>query len=152
RFAAAGTGARGSRSYRAEVVPWLWFLTRTADCKIFQNKSADVIIRAVFDGLGFTDYEINLTRPLPVREHCVQYRETAVNFVARLMEEEGIFYFFKHENGKHVLMLADDKSAYVDCKEGKVEYSSGSLAPNHISGWEHQYEYRSGKWTQTDYN
>jgi type VI secretion system secreted protein VgrG len=152
RFAAAGKAAGGLRSYRADVVPWLWFLTRTADCKIFQNKSADAIIRAVFDGLGFSDYEIALTRPLRVREYCVQYRETAFNFVSRLMEEEGIFYFFKHADGKHTLVLADAKNAYADCTEDDVEYYAGSLSPNHISSWEHQYEYRPGKWTQTDYN
>jgi type VI secretion system secreted protein VgrG len=152
RFAAAGASDRGFRSYRADVVPWLWFLTRTTDCKIFQHKSADKILRAVFDSFGFADFEFKLTRPLPVREYCVQYRETAFNFVSRLMEEEGIFYFFKHENGKHTLVLADAKTAYVDCAQDRVEYYDDTLSPNHIYAWEHQYEYRTGRWTQTDYN
>jgi type VI secretion system secreted protein VgrG len=68
------------------------------------------------------------------------------------MEEEGIFYFFKHEDGKHTLVLADARTAFADCKEGSVEYCGGSLARNHISAWEHQYDFRPGKWTQTDYN
>jgi type VI secretion system secreted protein VgrG len=152
RFAAAGTSDRGHRTYRADVVPWLWFLTRTTDCKIFQNKSADKIIKAVFDDLGFADYKFALTRSLRVREYCVQYRETAFNFVSRLMEEEGIYYFFKHEDGKHTLVLADANTAYADGVENKVEYYAASLSPNHISAWEHQYEFRSGRWTQTDYN
>jgi type VI secretion system secreted protein VgrG len=152
RFAAGDRSARGYRSYRADVVPWLWFLTRTADCRIFQYKSADKIIRAVFDDLGFSDYQMSLTRQLRVREYCVQYRETAFNFVSRLMEEEGIFYFFKHEDGKHTLVLADAKTAYADCAEADVEYYGGSLSPNHVSSWEHQYQYRAGKWSQTDYN
>ena len=68
------------------------------------------------------------------------------------MEHEGIFYFFRHEDGKHTLVMADLIGAYQDCPENHVEYSPGSLAPNHITSWEHQYEFRSGKWTRTDYN
>jgi type VI secretion system secreted protein VgrG len=152
RFVAASKTLRGLRAYRAEVVPWLWFLTQTADCRIFQNKTAAEIIKAVFDDFRFPDYRLALTRTLRQREYCVQYRETAFDFVSRLMEEEGIFYFFKHENGKHVMVLADSHVAYADCKEGAVEYGGGSLAPSQISAWAHQYEFRPGKWTQTDYN
>ena len=63
------------------------------------------------------------------------------------MEHEGIFYFFRHEDGKHTMVLADATSAYADCPESQVEYSPGSLAPNHVQSWEHHYEFRSGKWT-----
>ena len=85
----------------------------------------------------------------------MQYRETDFNFVSRLMEEEGIFYFFKHEQGKHTLVLADQKSAYVDCPEKQVDYprDPGSRAiEDHLTHWEHRYEFRTGKWAQTDYN
>jgi type VI secretion system secreted protein VgrG len=68
------------------------------------------------------------------------------------MEQEGIFYFFRHEEGKHTLVLADQKSAYQDCHENSVKYTAGSLAPNHLTAWEHRYEFRPGKWAQTDYN
>jgi type VI secretion system secreted protein VgrG len=68
------------------------------------------------------------------------------------MEHEGIFYFFRHADGKHTLVLADSASSYTDCPESPVEYSSGSLAANHILSWEHHYEFRSGKWSRTDYN
>jgi type VI secretion system secreted protein VgrG len=152
RFAAGANTRRGLRSYRADVVPWLWFLTQTADCRIFQNKTAVEIIKAVFEDLGFSEYKIAVTRPLRTREYCVQYRETAFNFVSRLMEEEGIFYFFKHEDGNHTLVLADAKVSYFECKEGGVEYAGGSVASNHVSSWEHQYQFHPGKWTQTDYN
>jgi type VI secretion system secreted protein VgrG len=152
RFVAGGRTLRDLRAYRADVVPWLWFLTQTADCRIFQNRTAADIIKAVFDDLRFPDYRLALTRPLRRRDYCVQYRETAFQFVSRLMEEEGIFYFFKHEDGKHTLVLADSHVAYADCKEGAVEFGGGDLAPNQISAWEHRYEFRPGKWTQTDYN
>ena len=94
-------------SYSAEMVPWLWFLTRNADCRIFQNKSIPDIITQVFSDLGFNDYTNSLQGSYDPREYCVQYRESSFNFVSRLMEEYGIFYFFKHEQGKHTLVLAD---------------------------------------------
>ena len=78
---------RGLRGYRAEVVPWLWFLTRTADCRIFQNMTVDAIITDTFDRFGLTDYKTSLQGTYPTREYCVQYRETAFAFVSRLMEE-----------------------------------------------------------------
>ena len=68
------------------------------------------------------------------------------------MEHEGIFFFFRHEDGKHTMVLANAASSYTDCPESPVEYSPGSLAPNHVLSWEHHYEFRSGKWTRTDYN
>ncbi|MDH4240104.1 MAG: type VI secretion system tip protein VgrG [Phycisphaerae bacterium] len=98
--------------YSATVVPWLWFLTRTADCRIFQEKTVPDIIKQVFSDHGFTDLEDALTGSYRTWEYCVQYRETDFNFVSRLMEQEGIYYFFKHENGKHHLVLADSASAH----------------------------------------
>jgi type VI secretion system secreted protein VgrG len=152
RFAAGGTQIRGLRYYRAEVVPWLWFLGRTADCRIFQEKAAPNIIEQIFKDLGYTAYELSLKSTYVKREYCVQYRETDLNFVSRLMEQEGIFYYFRHENGKHTLVLADQKTAFKDCPEKEVEGSVGSHSTGQVTGWEHQYEFRPGKWAQTDYN
>src|SRR5436853_4349302 len=95
RFALSGSDARFTY-YRAEIVPWLWFLTRTADCRIFQNKTAPDIIKMIFEDLGFKDFALRLQGSFVKRDYCVQYRETDFNFVSRLMEEEGIFYFFEH--------------------------------------------------------
>src|SRR5262249_12579214 len=134
RFAASGAQFHGRRVYRAEVVPWLWFLTRTANCRIFQNLSVPDIIEKVFKDFGFqpnTNYKLALDGSYEPREYCVQYRETAFNFISRLAEHEGIYYFFKHEDGKHTMVLADSASPYYDCQEAEVEYFSGSLAPNH---------------------
>ena len=153
RFSAGPKALRGLRSYRLEVVPWLWFLTRKTDCRIFQEMTAVEIIEQIFGELGFSDYETSqIGGSHPKREYCVQYREDSFSFVSRLMEQEGIFYFFTHEDGKHTLVMADQTSAYQDCTESDVPYTGGSLAPNHISSWEHQYEFRPGKWAQTDYN
>jgi len=101
--------------YSAEVVPWLWFLTLSQDSKIFQNKSVLDIVREVFDGLGYADYEIRCSNSYAPREYCVQYRESHFNFVSRLLEEEGIFYFFEHSDDKHLLVLADMNSTCAAC-------------------------------------
>ena len=114
RFAQSGSEQRFTH-YQMEVVPWLWFLTRNADCRIFQNKSIPDIIQQVFTDRGFKDFKNSLTATYDPREYCVQYRETDFNFVSRLMEQYGIFYFFQHENGKHTLVLADSTSAYQPC-------------------------------------
>ena len=145
RFAYLGTGDRLS-VYRAEMVPSVWFLTRCSDCRIFQDKKIPDILEEVFGDLGFTDYRLALTKSYPKREYCVQYRETAFNFVSRLMEQYGIFYFFKHEDGRHTMVLGDDSSAYEACQESSVTFRrniSGHF--DLITGWEHQFEYRRGQ-------
>jgi len=152
RFVAGALNRRKLRTYRAEVVPWPWLLARTTDCRIFQNQNTPEIIQTIFKDFGFNDYALELKGSFPKREYCVQYRETAFNFISRLMEHEGIFYFFRHEDGKHTMVLANAASSYADCPESPVKYSPGSLAPNHVLSWEHHYEFRSGKWSRTDYN
>ncbi|WP_119459028.1 type VI secretion system tip protein VgrG [Rhodospirillaceae bacterium SYSU D60014] len=153
RFAAGPMWARGYRRYYAEVVPWLWFLTRTTDCRIFQEKTVPDIVKQIFGDLGFTDFEASgIKGKHPPRDYCVQYRESDFDFVSRLLEEEGIFYFFKHEVGKHTLVLADQRSAYVDCEDGEVEFRTGTGMLGRISSWRPSFEFRSGKVSQQDYN
>ncbi|MEJ2622312.1 MAG: type VI secretion system tip protein TssI/VgrG, partial [Candidatus Thiodiazotropha sp.] len=94
--------------YRATLHPWVWFLTRTADCRIYQNLDATAIIQEIFGDNGFSDFELRLSHSYRTREYCVQFRETDFNFISRLMEEEGIYYFFTHKAGKHTMVLCDD--------------------------------------------
>jgi len=157
RFVSSSMTVQGMRLYRAEIVPWLWFLTCTADCRIFQNQTVLQIIEQVFsEHPDIKDYEISEVKGLhPKREYCVQYRETDFNFVSRLMEEEGIFYWFRHEENRHVLVLADHRGAYKDLPDKEVEYVGGTsetLAQAQLHSWEHRHEFRPGKWVQTDYN
>jgi type VI secretion system secreted protein VgrG len=147
-----GPKTRDLRQYRAEVVPWLWLLTRTADCRIFQNKTAPEIVELIFKEMGFTDYENGVRETYPRREYCVQYRESDFTFVSRLLEQEGIWYYFRHEEGKHTLVLADQIAAYQDGPEKVVGFHAGADHRGHLTGWEHRYELRSGKWAETDYN
>ena len=156
QFSAGDEDESGRRNYTAQVVPWLWFLTQTADCRIFQNMTIPKIVEQIFQDLGFSDYETSeIKGDHKEWEYCVQYRETDFNFVARLLEQEGIFFFFKHEQDKHVLALADQKGAYKDCPEKEVDYPTdwGTRAlDDHITSWQHNCEFHSGKWAQTDYN
>lgn len=155
RFGAGHEDEYGRRNYWAEVVPWLWFLSRTSDCRIFQDKTAVEIIEKIFGDLGFSDFKTDVRGSHPQREFCVQYRESDLDFVSRLCEEEGIFWFFKHEDGKHTLVLADHAGAYYDCAESKVDLPRdfGSHARrDHLTSWEHRYEFQTGKVARTDYD
>jgi type VI secretion system secreted protein VgrG len=150
-------GARDRRfvSYRAEVVPWLWFLTRTADCRIFQHKTVPDIIQQVFKDLGFQDFELRLQGSFQPRDYCVQYRESDFNFVSRLMEEEGIFYFFSHEDGKHTMVLANDPAGNEPCPEqSRVRFltTDGVQEDDTIFDWRSEQEFRPTSVSMTDYN
>jgi type VI secretion system secreted protein VgrG len=107
------TGAVGRlASYQAVIVPKLWFLTRSADCRIFQHKKIPDIVKEVLQERGITEIEDTLGGTYPEWEYCVQYRETDFNFISRLMEQEGIYYYFKHAQGSHKLVLADADSGH----------------------------------------
>ena len=98
--------------YRLKVYPWFWFLTRTADCRIFQNKTVPQIIKEIFGEFEFAFFEDKLHGKYRAWDYCVQYRETDFNFISRLMEQEGIYYYFVHIDGKHTLYLADDYGSH----------------------------------------
>ncbi|HET9985781.1 MAG TPA: type VI secretion system tip protein TssI/VgrG [Longimicrobiales bacterium] len=100
--------------YRAEIVPHLFYLTLTQNCRIFQHKTAVQIIEAVLKERG-VDYALKCNAPHPQRDFCVQYRESDFDFVSRLMEEEGIFYFFDHSGSKESMVLADRNAALAAC-------------------------------------
>lgn len=100
--------------YRATVRPWFWLLTRTTDCRIFQNKTVPDIIKEVFKLNNMVDFQQNLKATYREWEYCVQYNETDYDFVSRLLEQEGIYYYFKHEDGKHVMVMVDELSSHED--------------------------------------
>jgi type VI secretion system secreted protein VgrG len=153
------------RTYRAVIVPWLWFLTQTARCFIFfpekEEKSIYEVIEAVFKRTATDlhvkpEYDLSGIADLKNRKvkHCVQYRETDFNFVSRIMEQYGVHYCFKHEDGKHTLLLSNRKN-YPKAVEADVVYNpeTSSLGlVDHIYHWEHAYEFVSGEWEHTDYN
>ena len=135
------------------MVPWLWFLNHNADCQIFQEMATPDIIKQIFQELGFNDFRQELTASYPNREYCVQYRETDFDFVSRLMEEEGIFYYFEHTKDKHTLVMCDSPSGYFKLDESDVSYTPvGQTSFKQLSSWRHVYEFRPGKVAQKDFN
>lgn len=142
--------------YRAEVVPWLWLLKRTSDSRIFQGLSAPEIIEKIFTEKGFSDYKIKLQGTYDKRNYCIQYRETDFNFVSRLMEEEGIYYFFEHEERKHTLILSDTPQEHKPCvnqENARYQLSEGGhIEEDTISSIEFIQEIRAGKYTINDFN
>jgi len=153
RFAYAETADR-YYLYRATLRPWLWFLSLTADCRIFQNKKIPDIIQQVFRDNGFSDFELSLSGTYREWEYCVQYRETDLSFVTRLMEQEGIYYYFKHNKDKHLLVLADSVSAHKNV--GDILYfppdQHDRRKEEHIESWHLTSEVRPGKYVTDDFD
>jgi type VI secretion system secreted protein VgrG len=151
-FAYTGLEKRGLYGYKAELVPWLWFLDKRTNCRVFQNQTVQQIIESMFSELGFSDFSFSLIDTHPPVEYCVQYQESDFNFISRLLEQEGLFYFFEHKTDKHILHIADNSAAFIFLDEKLIEHSSGSRAKHGIQGWQHRFQYCSGGFAQTDYN
>lgn len=118
RFVQLGRDSRtGLTTYEAELVPELWLLSLGSDCRIFQEMTGLDVIKQVFSDAGFSKYSVKCekAKSAPKREYCVQYRETHLQFVSRLMEEEGIFYYFEHTQSGHTLVLADQGTPLDPC-------------------------------------
>ncbi|WP_444993952.1 type VI secretion system Vgr family protein [Aliikangiella sp. IMCC44359] len=139
------------RRYKMIMVPWLWFLQKTNNHRIFQEKNSKEIITQIFNDLGFSDFTFKAAGGKK-REYCIQHNESDFEFVSRLLEEEGIAYYFKHEDGKHTLHLVDQKNAYEICSETDLDYSKGTNSNAQIRSWEHIHEFRKGQWSLNDYN
>lgn len=145
--------------YQAEIVPWLWLLTLKSESRIFQDKTVVEIVKAVFDELkgAFPDVhyrDATMGDHVPL-DYCVQYRETDFNFVSRLMEQDGIFYFFEHTKDKHTLVLADANSVFQPCPgKSSVLYQEGGIGEREgvVSHWEKELELRPGKYSLRDHH
>ena len=143
--------------YRATVVPWLWLLTRSSDCRIFQKMSIPEIIEKVFKDHGLDQYTLSLSGDYQPWDYCVQYRETDFNFVSRLMEQEGIYYFFEHEDGKHTLVLADAPAAHCP-NPGYETIIYRPPTDNHpfdrecVTDWVVEKELQPGAYALKDFN
>src|SRR5208282_590028 len=144
--------------YHAVLRPKAWLLTRRSDCRIFQQKTANDIIKQVLDDAGLaagTDYDLSKIATCGQREYCVQYRETDMNFISRLMEEEGIYYFFQYADSKHTMVFCDSPSDHQPASGyEKVKYHppDAQPRPDHINNWNFAGEIQPGKYTIRDYN
>ncbi|MFL0799233.1 MAG: type VI secretion system tip protein VgrG [Agarilytica sp.] len=143
--------ADNARQYRMTMVPWLWFLSKTNSHRIFQDKNTKEIVSQIFQDHGFTDFDFRADGGVK-REYCIQHNESDLHFVSRLLEEEGIAYYFQHESGSHKLIIVDQKNAYDEFAQTDLEYSNGSSPNEQISRWEHIYNFKKGQWSHSDYN
>lgn len=146
-----------NRHYRYQMllVPWLWFLSKRTDCRIFQNRTVPQIAEEIFKELGFSDYKLQLIGTPPSRPYCVQYRETDLNFLSRLFEEEGIFYFFTHERDRHILVLGDAPAVHEALPgSGTVEVKRADTvdAKPGIIFMSESIQVRSGRHALSDHN
>ena len=95
-------------SYECDIVPWFWFMTQHEDCRIFQNKTVREIVETIFAEFDYSDFRFELAEDHPTLEYCTQYHETTFDFISRLVEREGIHYYFRHnESGgetRHILV------------------------------------------------
>ncbi|CAH2396633.1 type VI secretion system Vgr family protein [Mesorhizobium escarrei] len=143
--------------YEAVIRPWLWFLGNTTDCRIFQDMSVIEIVEEVFSKYSTAKFEKRLQGSYPPREYCVQYDESDLDFVQRLLEHEGILYFFEHDEGKHTLVLADAMNKLKPAPGyEKVPYhfeGQGSRRDvEYITEWIPGSSVRPGAYVHTDYD
>src|SRR5262245_41952619 len=138
---AAHTGRSGAYvTYSVTARPWFWFLTRQAGCRIFQQMTVPDIIKKVFGDRGFSDFKASLKASYRKWEYCVQSHETDFNFSSRLMEQEGIYYFFEYESGKHTLVLSHALGAHKSLPHHYAEIpyyppSDNVVRDEHVFEW-----------------
>lgn len=143
--------------YRLTLRPWLWFLSLDSDNRIFQEKTTPDIIEEVLKSWPEAKFKLKLQARYEKREYCVQYGESDMDFIQRLMEDEGIFYFFTHDDDGHTMVIVDGNEAMQPAEGGetvpyepdsRIAYEEGDF----ITQWTPKSKVRSGKFTQTDYD
>lgn len=147
----------GLARYEAIVRPWLWFLGNTTDCRIFQKKTVVEIVEAIFSKYPEAKFEKRLQSSYPQREYCVQYDESDLSFVQRLLEHEGIMYFFEHDDSAHTLILTDSMSKLKPVPGYEtVEFNFGAIDnrrdKEYITEWAYLVSVRSGAYVHTDFD
>ncbi len=120
RFACTGRAVSSTDAgldiytYACDIVPWFWFMTQNEDCRIFQNLSVPDIIETIFDEFGYSDYKLEFNKQYNPLEYCTQYNESSFAFISRLIEREGIYYYFRHNEdheARHILVFTDNKDS-----------------------------------------
>ncbi|PXF64392.1 type VI secretion system Vgr family protein [Kangiella spongicola] len=151
RLVSLGTASEYLYRYQLTVVPKLWFLSRKVNLRIFQHQTLPQIVEQLL-GEHEVVFENRLTASYNRHDYCVQYRESDLAFISRLLEESGIFYYFEHNQGEHKLILADNKSSYPACAQPLVAQSYGSLDDEHIHDWQKEVVFPHGQYSARSYN
>lgn len=147
----------GAYRYRLELRPWIWLLSHKQDCRIFSGKSPWQIMTQLFRDGGFSDFSDKRQNGSgdAVLDYCVQYRESTFDFVTRLMEQYGIYYFVKHSEGSHSIVFADDTNSHV-ASSGSIPYAydqtAWKQAEDHVWNWSVEARIQPGSYSLRDYN
>jgi len=149
--------SEGLYNYRATLRPSLWFLTRTANCRVFQEKTIPDIVKEILQDHPYVYVEHNTEGTYDTLDYCVQYRESDFDFISRLMEHAGIFYYFKHADGKHTMVITDAGNAYQSVSGYTTipYFPPGNIAAreqDHIYGWLTDHQVQSGKYEINDFD
>lgn len=144
-------------AYNVTLVPKPWLLTRKVDCRIYNDMSVPDIIQSVLSDIGYADITVDLSGNYAARDYCVQYREDCFNFISRLMEQEGIYYYFTHSSSTHTMVLADGLGAHAAVAGfANISYCpptrSGKAAVGVISEWGTSQSVHTLKHQLTDYD
>jgi type VI secretion system secreted protein VgrG len=153
-------GTQDYSHYKLVLRPWLWLLGHRADCRIFLDKDVKQIIQDVFEKAGFasgTDFKFSTTGSYDPIKYCVQYRETDLAFVSRLMEQYGIYYYFDHRQGQHTLVLADSRSSHSPIADlptvnYHIQTEGYRRVEQQLSSWTSDRRFRTGKIELNDYD
>lgn len=152
RLEAVGMAQRDRWTYHLRVVPSLWFLSQTEDCRIFQQKTVIDIVRQIFSEHSVSPVEFRIYGHHPVREYVTQYNESDLIFVQRLLQESGCFYFFKHTKSTHTLIVTDRNQAFrpIANPVHRVVYEGDNL--DILDRWSESLATAHGKVTLQDYD
>jgi type VI secretion system secreted protein VgrG len=153
-FTTGGLFEERFAQYRCEIVPWFALLDLSSDCRFFQNKTVPEILDIVFRELGYLNFQINTSRSYTAWDYCCQYRETDFQFLSRLMEEEGLIYYFEHHKDRHRMIITDSVGNYEEQPYHATCRMLVSGGPHDqedvIQSWQVQTELLSSKWTLRD--
>lgn len=155
-FTMDGESSRYSR-YRMVLRPWLYLMSLGSNCRVFQPATVPEIVKKLFGEWPLGEVRDALTETYRTLEYCVQYRESDLNFINRLMEREGIYYFFEHSDGKHTIVLADSSTAHVTAPgyEEVGYFAPGDAHQHHddsLSSWGSGRQVRAGAYSSTDFD
>jgi type VI secretion system secreted protein VgrG len=149
---------RGLRSYAMTIRPQMWLLSRRSDCRIWQNKTSIDIVETLFSEHGIPAPDTSgIIKPPPAQEYSVQFNELDLDYLLRRFEEDGLYYFFSHEDGSHKLHVADTANGWLGPSpsaqgEGRVRLAQGSSDRNHINDWARRFSYVPGQRAGADWN
>lgn len=139
-------------SYRLTIVSWLWFLSKTSDCRIFQEMTVEEVLEELFASLGAkATYNFKLTKAHPEHRFLVQYNETSQDFMCRLLRQEGIAFYIEHSEEEHIIHFIDDADSLPALEPVKLELQVGG-AMDRLSSWKHTRSFVTGRYIKRAYN